>query len=48
MDAIEGIPSEYFAKVQDMDKGEGVELIAESVCIPINTRPYAVRDVQWN
>lgn len=48
MDAIEGLPSEYFAKVEQMNKGEGVELIAESVCIPINTRPYSVREIQWN
>lgn len=48
MDAIEGIPNEYFAKVDENKNGEGVELIAESVCIPVNTRPYSVREVVWN
>lgn len=48
IDAITGAPVEYFSKVENMDEGEGVKLIAESVCIPINTRPYSVRNVKWN
>ncbi|RBQ28408.1 major capsid protein [Aliarcobacter vitoriensis] len=48
IDAIDGAPAEYFSKVEEMKDGEGVKLIAESVCIPINTRPYSVRNVKWN
>lgn len=48
MDAISGEPEEYFAKVTEKADGSGVDLIGESIAIPINTRPYATRDVQWN
>ncbi len=48
MDAISGEPEEYFAKVSEKDDGSGVELIGESIAIPINTRPYAVREIQWS
>lgn len=48
MDAIAGEPEEYFAKVKEKDDGTGVELIGESIAIPINTRPYAVRELQWS
>ena len=48
MDAIDGEPEEYFAKVSEKKDGSGVDLIAESVCIPINTRPYSVRETSWS
>lgn len=47
-DAIDGAPAEYFSKVSDFGDGDGVKVIAESVCIPICVRPYAVREVQWS
>ena len=48
VDAMNGAPEEYFAKVKEKEDGSGVDLIGESVCIPINTRPYSVREVSWN
>lgn len=48
MDAISGEPEEYFAKVTEKTDGSGVELIGESIAIPINTRPYAVRELAWS
>jgi hypothetical protein len=48
MDAISGEPEEYFAKVTEKTDGSGVELIGESITIPINTRPYAVRELAWS
>ncbi len=47
-DALAGEPQEYFTKVKSKDDGSGVELISESIAIPVNTRPYAVREVQWS
>ncbi|PLY04887.1 MAG: hypothetical protein C0625_15355 [Arcobacter sp.] len=48
VDAIAGEPDEYFSTVKVKDDGSGVELIGESVAIPVNTRPYAVREIQWS
>lgn len=47
-DAIAGEPEEYFAKVKEKEDGSGIELIGESIAIPVNTRPYSVREIAWN
>jgi hypothetical protein len=47
-DAMDGEPQEYFSKIKEKDDDSGVDVIGESVAIPINTRPYSVREVTWN
>jgi len=47
MEALGGAPDEYFSKVHDLGEGEGAKVIAESICIPVCTRPYAVRQAIW-
>jgi len=48
VDAIAGEPDEYFSKVKEKEDGSGVDLIGESIAIPVNTRPYSVREIAWS
>lgn len=48
VDAITGEPNEYFSKVKEKSDGSGVEILSESIALPVNTRPYAVREVAWS
>lgn len=47
-EALEGAPTEYFSKLEELPEGAGAKLIAESICLPVNTRPYATPEVTWS
>lgn len=46
-DAITGEPEEYFSTVKELPDDDGVKVIGESIALPVNTRPYSVREIQW-
>ncbi|PFW94167.1 hypothetical protein AWC38_SpisGene25736, partial [Stylophora pistillata] len=48
IDAMRGLPTQYFSNVYELPKGEGYNVVCESVTLPICVRPYAINSLIWS